>query len=327
MTSAAGGIFWKARIFEEFSLAMEPEIIFAPAGHATAPLGFELNPTFGMAGSPHVQAAMNVDVTPVIAMRGSQNEFDFAFDLAIGMTGDCTNQETGFGLTFTPTISMVGVEKYSRPLGLAFTPAITVDATAPPYCTTRGAGASSYGSTFTQSHNIVGNAAVVFVSLYGTNPDLSGVTIGGVGMNQLQVVTYYAANGWYGVLYVFGLLNPPTGTQNVSVNTAGTVWVSTNSLAFQSIASFGVVKVDSGYGTSLSQTVTSAADKTIAQAFTCLNNSVTGYNRTGRWTRTVGANNVPMVMGGAKGAASVGFSGSVGGDDYWGALAVRINPA
>lgn len=327
MTAPAGGIFWKARIFEEFGVAMEPALTFAPAGHVTTPLGFELDPAFGMGASPHVQSEMNLALTPAITMRGGQNEFESAFTLTLGMGGYCNHQDTDFGLTFTLGVGMTGAEKYSRAVGLAFTPTVGMDAAAPPHATTVGAGVQGvYGNSASYSHTIAGDAVIVFVAHRntGTVPAISGVTVGGQSATLLAGTQWYAAVGNHWNMYAYGLEDPPTGPCTISVTLDGQTTLSVNSLAFQGVSSIGTPTTAGGVGGNADMTVSSSSSQTIAHCFTGAgwDAPVLDYNKTSRWNSQ---NEPALLIGGAAGAASVNFTGTT--STRWYGIAVPMNLA
>ena len=126
----------------------------------------------------------------------------------------------------------------------------------------------------------------------------------------------------------FGLLNPPTGAQTVSVvvsrNLAIDIGIEGCSVSYAGVSTFDPVPPVFGTeaGTSLSQTVGSAAHEMVVQMFTTASGAITGYNKTVRFD---GGPNGP-VIGDAPGDASVSFTASRdAGVDYAG-LAVRLIP-
>lgn len=80
--------------------------------------------------------------------------------------------------------------------------------------------AADYTSIGTQTTSHVGSAstraAVVLVSQAGTADSISSVTYGGVTMNRVAF-DVDATSGDAGAVYIYWLVDPPTGTQNVSM--------------------------------------------------------------------------------------------------------------
>jgi hypothetical protein len=202
---------------------------------------------------------------------------------------------------------------------------------------TGNTGSSPLGNNVstTWSHSASGDSRAVLVGLrwtqnggFGAEPTRA-VTYGGIPMTSLGVkglnnALTTAPGGTY--VELFGLRNPPGGSQTVSV-TVSRQFATGISLAGSSVS---YVRVDdfvsvpgsagTGAGTSLTQTVGSAEREMVVQMFITASGTITGYMPTLRYDG--GANS--YVMGDARGAASVPFSASrVAGVNYAG-LAVRL---
>jgi hypothetical protein len=210
---------------------------------------------------------------------------------------------------------------------------------APPTFDAAGAGNTGQGinsASTTWPHTASGNSRAVVVGLRWAHIAGSGVptrtvTYGGTAMTSLGVVglnnaVLSALNGIYHEF--FGLLNPPTGVQTVSLTVARTGALSINiegcSVSYAGVSEFVSVPPVAGTeaGTSLSQTVSSAVNEMVVQMFTTESGAITGYNQTLRFD---GGASGP-VIGDAQGAASVSFTASrATGVDYAG-LAVRLKP-
>ena len=157
------------------------------------------------------------------------------------------------------------------------------------------------------------------------------VTYGGTTMTSLGVIglNNEALTNLTGTYHeFFGLLNPPTGAQTVSVvvsrNLAIDIGIEGCSVSYAGVSTFDPVPPVFGTeaGTSLSQTVGSAAHEMVVQMFTTASGAITGYNKTVRFD---GGPNGPAI-GDAPGDASVSFTASRdAGVDYAG-LAVRLIP-
>lgn len=123
---------------------------------------------------------------------------------------------------------------------------------------------------------------------------------------------------------IFGILNPPAGTKNISFSHTGsggtTIGSVVNALSYNGVASFGGAAKQSGTGTSASMTVSSAPGEVVSQAFIAMEGS-TGYSQTLRA-------NAPTnwYMGDAPGAGSVNFTLGMPANIAWHGLAARLVP-
>lgn len=152
-------------------------------------------------------------------------------------------------------------------------------------------------------------------------------SLGAVGLNNVPLTSI---NGTFVFHELFGLLNPPTGPQTVSLSVgrpgAAEINVQACSLSYTAVSAFGSVSTDFGTeaGTSLSQDVIAAVNEVVVQMFTTDSGPITGYSQTLRVDGV--ADDFAFVTGDAPGAASVPFTATrVGGVDYAG-LAVRLTP-
>lgn len=216
---------------------------------------------------------------------------------------------------------------------------------APPTFEAKGAGNTGSGTnsaTTTWSHTASGDFSAIVVGLWWAHTGFfspSGTptrtaTYGGTPMTSLGVVGLNNAaltdiNGTFMYHEFFGLLNPPTGAQSVSlsVDRAGaSITIEGCSVSYIAVSAFGSVSPDSGTeaGTSLAQTVSSAVNEMVVQMFTTASGAITNYNQTLRFDGVT--NGIGFVIGDAPGAASVPFTASrADGVDYAG-LAVRLTP-
>jgi hypothetical protein len=103
--------------------------------------------------------------------------------------------------------------------------------------------AQATGNTVTSwSHTCSGTNRALLVYLHITFSGLTGVTYGGQSMQQL----YTYNNGTWGNVYIYGLLNPPSGANTVSLQ--GTIPTGTNfgpdgiSNSFTNVLSFGSIQ-------------------------------------------------------------------------------------
>lgn len=148
-------------------------------------------------------------------------------------------------------------------------------------------------------------------------------------------MTLLASNKWRNNTspVIFGLLNPPTGLQSVSVTVAsgaGTAGIYMNSAAYVNVSGFGTAAVggSTSTSTSLAQTVsTGALGNLIFQLFVILSataSTIGNYNQAPRWATP--AVSSAALFGDAPGAASVPFTATVTASPTygWGAAAVPL---
>ena len=186
----------------------------------------------------------------------------------------------------------------------------------------------------TWPHTASGNAAAVVVGLRwsqtgGVGTPTRTVTYDGVTMTSLGVrgLDDEAINSFSGVYQeLFGLRNPPTGAQTVSVTvdrTASNLSFEACSVSYAQVSSFVPASPVSGTeaGTTMTQPVNSAPNEMVVQMFATASGSITAYNQTSRFTSANG-----FLIGDAPGAAAISFTANrATGVDYAG-LAVRLTP-
>jgi hypothetical protein len=201
-----------------------------------------------------------------------------------------------------------------------------------------GAGNSESGfgdATTTWPHTASGNSRVVLVGLRwsqtgGLGTPTRTVTYGPTAMESLGVrgLNDAALTAFSGVYQeFFGLREPPTGAQTVSVTVArggSAIEIAGCSVSYVEVSAFGSVSSVFGTeaGTSLSQTVNSTVNEMVVQMFATASGSITNYSQSPRFSDPANA----FVIGDARGATSVPFTASrANGVDYAG-LAVRLTP-
>lgn len=208
----------------------------------------------------------------------------------------------------------------------------------PPQYDATGFGAGNVNS-FTTSLNIswphvvgIGNnraVAVAFTSINSfqtTASQIRAVTYDGVPMIQLVTVDLSADT----FMEVWGLLNPPTGSKNVSVTVSsggntGRQLVGC-SVSYTGVSGAGATSTNTGTGTALTQSVSSAVGEKIFQVFGALATQ-SGYNQTGHYNQQVPANTADIMIGDADGtSSSVSFSSTASISGVWAAASVRILP-
>ena len=182
------------------------------------------------------------------------------------------------------------------------------------------------------------NCAVVWMSAMPGSNVSATVTIGGINVPAVSGNPFiYDATSGYNELQCFVLMNPPTGTQTVTVTFSGTNYFHATSVYYSGVASVGSPTFVTGAaGTQPSQTVTSTAGKFYAQAFayrpTDGNSTFTTYDP-GGWLALFGnpggGYSQPLVVGDAAGTgADITFSATRNSTSYpWGGVVIPLTSA
>lgn len=192
-----------------------------------------------------------------------------------------------------------------------------------------GGGTTASGATASWSHTALG-AVVVAVRAQSTFGAMTlSVDYGGTPMTQLgSSVSFHSL----GQLALFGLLTPPGGSQTITVTTTGGagVNISTSSVSYLNVSSFGTPATNASGGTSLSLAMSSATGRMVSQAFAANATSGTqglnlsAYNATLRRTGLI--SNANMIHGDSVGAASMNFSCVASRAANWAAIGVDLIP-
>ena len=194
---------------------------------------------------------------------------------------------------------------------------------------------SGFGSaSVTWSHTATGNAGAVVVGVRwsqtgGLGDPTRTVTYGAGAMQSLGVrgLNGEPLNAIAAVFVeFFGLRNPPTTPQTVSVSVdrgGSSLNLEACSVSYANVSNFVAAPPVSGTeaGTAMTQPVTSAANEMVAQMFGTASGTITGYSQTTRY-------NSPnsLLIGDAPGAAAISFTATrASGVDYAG-VAVRLTP-
>ena len=182
------------------------------------------------------------------------------------------------------------------------------------------------------------NCAVVWMSAMPGSNVSATVTIGGINAPAVSGNPFiYDATSGYNELQCFVLMNPPTGTQTVTVTFSGTNYFHATSVYYSGVGAVGSPTFVTGAaGTQPSQTVTSTVGKFYAQAFayraTDGNSTFTTYDP-GGWLALFGNPGVgysqPLVVGDALGAgADITFSATRNNTSYpWGGVVIPLTCA
>jgi hypothetical protein len=169
-------------------------------------------------------------------------------------------------------------------------------------------------------------------------------TWGGVSMTSLGKVNAYGSfysfpNTYYFYVEVFGLPQPPTGAQTISVSQAGSgaKYLAANSVTYLGVQGFGTAQTSNSTSGTTSQsggalTVTSAVNERIA---VLLGNNAstsgagfTAFSGTTRFSRNVVVGTSPaMLIGDGLGSGSAtAFTATSSTAANYGAVSVRLIP-
>jgi len=199
-------------------------------------------------------------------------------------------------------------------------PPVTYDAT--------GGGQGATATTFSWNHTITGNCVLAAINLevYGSTPPTTTAKVGSIPMTQLGFITNYAVGTYCYSAALFGLLNPPTGVQTVSITSSISTYSAANSVSFNDVRSFGSVVTSSGNGGIASVSAAVAPGARIFNAMFNAGwptvNTFTGYNQTSRYNTTYNYNG--LLLGDAPGGPQ-GFSAGLTMSGYWAAMAVPLD--
>lgn len=205
-----------------------------------------------------------------------------------------------------------------------------------------GFGGANPASPITWSHTCTGSNRYLEVDIFvgtPTAPDsdiaVTGVTYNSVSMTLVASSLVHSNGINRGYVVRYGLVNPASGSNTVSVSYTNTSVQATDAVGCNSRSYTGVNQTTpysnlasaTGSGTSATVNVTSAAGSMVSAAFDG-GSSFSSTNQTQRWRYNVNPNSAGGNGAGntAAGATSVTMSASLGSDD-WAVVAYSINPA
>ena len=191
-----------------------------------------------------------------------------------------------------------------------------------------GAGGSANGGTITWTHTIGATANCVIVGVNtNTNPyNLPTVKVGSSTYLKCLGINYFdspGANNNYSM--IFGLMNPPTGTQTFTV-TGQSTFTSANSVAYNNVSGFDTPIYSNGSGTSMTLTDPGVDAGMVVSVFASRGPSVlTNYSQ---WTRHNfrDANTYPLLIGDAPGGVGLSFSATNSDTSNWGGIGLSLLP-
>lgn len=181
----------------------------------------------------------------------------------------------------------------------------------------------SSGST-TWSHTIGAGATAILVGIHSSTATVTSVTVGGSAATRVGSALYLGNNGADALhLHVFALLNPPTGAQTVAVTAGG--YCNGNSTSFTSVSTIGSLATNTGSGTVLTQSVSTATRNRIFHVFGAQAAGVfTSYSGTQRYNNYTAGVAYSVLVGDIAGG-SVTLTATGGGSGFWGSAAVVLS--
>jgi hypothetical protein len=194
-----------------------------------------------------------------------------------------------------------------------------------------GAGYVGTSASPSWSHTITGNCLIIPVLYSGS---VSGGTtatckVGSTTVPLLgSVPDYHSLSGTMETLLLFGMMDPPTGVQTITLSYTGISSAAAGSMSYLNVASIGTPVTATGTGTALSLTVPSAAGNMVVNAFSDYSSTFSAYSQTSRTLRNyVSGSNFTFQAGDAPGAASVPFAVTASAANPWGGIGVTLTPA
>lgn len=156
---------------------------------------------------------------------------------------------------------------------------------------TDGGAVAPGSSPLTWSHTCTGSnrALLVAVSIGAAAGTITGATYNSVAMSKLITTDF---NGSLGVLEMWGLVNPASGANNISVTWTGSQFMGASAVSYTGVAQYGLPDA-SAYtdiagvsSSSISTSVTTVADRTwlVAATYANTTNPTAGTNQTARGT-------------------------------------------
>lgn len=191
-----------------------------------------------------------------------------------------------------------------------------------------GVGQQAIAASASWAHTIGGSALVVGVIAQSASSAASVTAqVGATAMTQLGKTSPVGPNsGFYFWSLLFGLLNPPTGNQTISLSIGGggTTVIGGNSVSYRNVGGFGTVVSATGLSSAPALSVSSARGQMVAETFSTWNTSPSGYTQTSRYSLNVSSPARGFLIGDALGAPTVNFSAAA--CDQWEAAAVPLIP-
>jgi len=187
-------------------------------------------------------------------------------------------------------------------------------------------------TTWTHVCGASANALVVFVSIDGVAVGniTYTVTYNGAAMTKVIEVASGGSGKAAGVIALFTLLNPATGSNTVSVTTGSSQNQHAGSISFTGASSFGTAATG-GTTTGTSQSVTVSSTTTggmVTAGVTDGSDSIAFTTGTSRFVTSMAGGGAAIQCGGAT-IASTGAGTTINwtqASDWWAAIAVEVKP-
>jgi hypothetical protein len=231
------------------------------------------------------------------------------YAIEVMVTGTGSLMMMGLSPTWAPTNSITGPG------------AVGGSRSSPPTHDATGAGSfpTSNATSFSWSH-VLGSSATGILIEFAATQAVSSVKVGGVAATLLGSKIMPSGGE---TTYIYGLLNPTTGTQTVTVTLSASGAVTGNSDSYSGVTSFGTATTNSGPAGTASVAVSSTSDQLAAAAIFDITSggALTAFNKTTRWN---GGSSWASygVFGDAAGASTVNFSATAG--TFWSAVGVSL---
>jgi hypothetical protein len=194
-----------------------------------------------------------------------------------------------------------------------------------------GNGSNSSILNWTETISTLATAIVVTTAWQDTGAaDTATAKVGSTSMTQLGIIHIAdSVNADNDYIAMFGLLNPPTGSQTITttITTAAFYYQTANSVSYKNVSGFGTAVTNSGTTASMSVSVPSAVGQMAVAAFTTGSVIVaaSSFNQTSRYsTAGVGGTNDPLLIGDAPGASTVSFTATMTGASSWVGIGVPL---
>jgi hypothetical protein len=150
--------------------------------------------------------------------------------------------------------------------------------------------------------------------------------VGATTVTKLANTANYVSGG-ISYVYLFALMNPPTGIQNIILTPTGggSVYASANSVSYKGVTSLGTAATASGSAANPSQTIAAAIGNVVVWALGgYINNNISAFNGLIRHNNGyVSTYAVPCLVGDIPGAASTVLSATAPAD-AWGSIALPM---
>lgn len=186
-------------------------------------------------------------------------------------------------------------------------------------------------SPLTYTHVISSSATALLVGVSVVSIPGSTVSItvkaGTTTLKELTGIQFGSASGYGRCIYVFGLINPPTGSQTITVTFHGCEDASANSCSYVGVTGFGTpVRADGA--SHPSQSIDVDGGLALFQMFGASStDTFSGYSQTSRWNQpgSVG-NNLATLIGDAAVSTpgTAAFTATQTATDDWGSIIVPM---